>query len=97
MPLSDKVEVEVARRRFTLSLEGLTALEANSLAQEVTERMENLSRESKIVDSSKLAILTALQYAAELARVKNQERTQRDLADASLEDLIRRLREALGK
>ena len=95
MPLTDKIEVEVYRRKLTLELEEITELEAHALAQDVSEKMEALSHESGIVDSSKLATLTALQYAAELSRAKNQEMTHREMAKSSVEDMIRRLRAAL--
>ena len=70
--ISDKVDVEIYGRKLTIEMEGLNQLEINSLAQLVDQRMRQIAEEQKIVDSSKLAILTALEVAAELQRLKSK-------------------------
>jgi cell division protein ZapA (FtsZ GTPase activity inhibitor) len=70
--LNDKVEIEIYGRKLTVEMEGLTQLEVHSLASMVSDRMNDIAKESKIVDSSKLAILTAMEMAAENQRLKTQ-------------------------
>ena len=70
--LNEKVEIEIRGRKLTVEMEGVTPLEVQSLAQTVNERMTLIEKESKIVDSSKLAILTALEIAADNQRLHMQ-------------------------
>lgn len=70
--LNDKLDVEIYGRKLTIEMEGLNQLEVNALAVLVDERMREIAKESKIVDSSKLAILTALEIAAELQKLKSR-------------------------
>ncbi len=70
--LNDKLDVDIYGRKLTIEMEGLNQLEVNALAVMVDERMREIARESKIVDSSKLAILTALEIAAELQKLKSR-------------------------
>ena len=64
--LNDKIDIEVCGRKLTVEMEGLTQLEVLSLAREVSERMQDIARESKMVDTQKLAILTAMELAADV-------------------------------
>ena len=78
---SDHVEVEIHKLRLRLKIEDLTALEVNALAQMVSDRMARIERETKVPDSAKLAIITALEFAAELrhlTQVLEDERKMRD-------------------
>lgn len=68
--MNQKVDVVINKRRLTVEIEGLTAMEVVSLAGELSNKMEEIEEKSKIYDSSKLAILTALEYAAEVSRLK---------------------------
>lgn len=70
--LNDKLDVDIYGRKLTIEMEGLNQLEVNALAVMVDERMREIAKESKIVDSSKLAILTALEIAAELQKLKSR-------------------------
>ncbi len=70
--LNEKVDVVIAGRKFTIEMEGLSQIEISSNAQLVNDRMEQIKEEQKVVDSSKLAIMTALEIAAELQRLKSK-------------------------
>lgn len=70
--LNEKVDVVIAGRKFTIEMEGLSQLEISSIAQLVNDRMERIKEEQKVVDSSKLAIMTALEIAAELQKLKSK-------------------------
>ncbi|MFH2204690.1 MAG: cell division protein ZapA [Elusimicrobiota bacterium] len=70
--LNDKIEIEIYNRKFTVEMEGLSPLEVGAIARLVDERMREIAKESKIVDSSKLAILTAMEIAAEYQKLKSR-------------------------
>jgi len=86
--LNEKIDVEVYGRRFTIEMEGLSQLEINSIANLVDERMRQIAKESKTADSSKLAILTALELAAEYLRFKSKIEDYQRIEDHKLESLI---------
>ena len=70
--LNDKVEIEVYGRKFIVEMEGLSQLEISALANRVDTLMHEIAKETKIVDSSKLAILTAIEISGELQRLSQR-------------------------
>lgn len=94
--INEKVEIEVYGRKLNIEIEGLTQLEIHSMAQELTEKMEKIAHESEIVDSSKLAILTALETLAEMSRVRAQHEAYRNAQERVLDQLILQLENSLA-
>jgi len=95
--MNEKVEIEIFHRRLTVEMEGLTPMEINSLAQKVSERMNEVhDNNRKIADSSKLAILTALEFAAENYRLKEATATDRLVLERKLDELSLSLQSALS-
>ncbi len=93
--LNEKVDVVIDGRKFTIEMEGLSQLEISSIAQLVNERMEQIKEEQKVIDSSKLAIMTALEIAAELQKLKSKmedfdavEQKKVDMMTISLEKAL---------
>lgn len=93
--MNDKVTVEIFGRRLTIEMEGLSQLEVNALAQMVDERMREVAASSKIVDSSKLAILTALDIAAELQRMKSRMEDFDRVEESKVDRMLVALEKAL--
>lgn len=94
--MNEKVEVEVFRRRLTIEMEGLNPLEINALAQRVHELMTQISEQNnKIADSSKLAILAALHFAAELQQTRDARSVEQSALERKIEELSLSLRAAL--
>ena len=94
--INEKVEIDVYGRKLTVEIEGLTQLEITSLAQNLSDKMKQIAKESEIVDSSKLAILTALETLAERARINTQEDNMRRAEERMLEHMIAGLQNALA-
>jgi cell division protein ZapA (FtsZ GTPase activity inhibitor) len=93
--INDKIDVEIYGRKLTVEMEGLTQLEAHALARLVSERMAEIATESKIVDSSKLAILTALELAAEKEKLREQLENLRNIEERKIDGMILELEKAL--
>lgn len=94
--MNEKVEVQIGPRRLVVELEGLTPLEINSLAEKVSDRMKDVSGQNKTVaDSSKIALLVALTFAAELEKERSAHRTTQQLLENKADQLSRSLRESL--
>ncbi|MBI2070074.1 MAG: cell division protein ZapA [Elusimicrobia bacterium] len=68
--IQEKITVEILGRRYELDIEGLTEIEASALANLVAEKIMELQRQSRVVDTSKLAVLAALNFADELRRLQ---------------------------
>lgn len=86
--LNEKVDIEIRRYKLTVEMEGLTQLEVNSLAQMVSERMGEIEKDSNVVDTYKLALLTALEFAGEITRLRSQQDNQRMMEDRKLDEMI---------
>lgn len=94
--LNEKVPIEVRGRRMEVELEGLTPIEVTSIAGEVSDRMSDIERANpKVADTGKLAILTALEFAAELRRLKAQQENDRLAEDHKIDEMTVALQNAL--
>lgn len=94
--MNEKVEVQIGTRRLTVEMEGLTPLEINGLAEKVGERLRDISGANKgVADSSKLALLAALSFVAELEKERAAHRTTQQMLENKAENLSRALRESL--
>lgn len=93
--LNEKVSIEVQGRKLTVEMEGLTPLEIQSIANAVSNRMADIAKDSKVVDSSKLAILTALEFAADCARLQTRlddlDRAEKQKVEAMIVSLSKAL------
>jgi cell division protein ZapA (FtsZ GTPase activity inhibitor) len=90
--MNEKVDIQIGTRRLTVEIEGLIPLEIKALAQKVSERViEMQNNNSNVADTSKIALLVALSYAAEL----DKERSAHDLTKRMLENKAESLSESL--
>ena len=94
--MNEKVEVQIGTRRLVVEMEGLTPIEINALAQKVSERVGELqSQNNKVADTSKIALLVALSFAAELDKERSAHDLTRRLLENKAESLSQSLRESL--
>ena len=94
--MNEKVEVQIGMRRLVIDIEGLTPIEINALAQKVSARMAELHEQhSKIADTSKIALLVALSFAAELDKETRAHDTTRRILENTVDRLSQSLRESL--
>jgi cell division protein ZapA (FtsZ GTPase activity inhibitor) len=94
--LNEKVEVQIGSRRLVVEMEGFTPLEIGALAGKVSERMAELQGQNKTVaDTSKIALLVALSFAAELDKEVRAHKTTRDMLENAAERISRSLQDSL--
>ena len=86
--IGEKIPIQIYGRNFDIDVEGITPLEANALANYVTEKMKEIESQTKIVDTSKLAMLAALNIADELFRIKRQKENTSDISERKIEEMI---------
>ncbi|MBI4667880.1 MAG: cell division protein ZapA [Elusimicrobia bacterium] len=94
MEVQDKIPVEIQGRRYELEIEGLTPLEAGSLAAQVEAKLKELSEHSRVIDTGKLAVLAALNFADELRRLQAQHDELREALRSRVHTLKKFLEEA---
>jgi cell division protein ZapA (FtsZ GTPase activity inhibitor) len=95
--MNEKVEVQIGTRRLVVEMEGLTPIEINMLAQKVSERMtEMIGQNKNVADTSKIALLVALSFAAELDKETRAHETTRRMLENSADRLSQSLRESLS-
>lgn len=94
--MNEKVEVQIGSRRLVVEMEGLTPIEINALAQRVGERLTELQGQNRTVaDTSKIALLVALSFAAELSQERSAHDTTRRMVENKVDQLSAVLRESL--
>jgi cell division protein ZapA (FtsZ GTPase activity inhibitor) len=94
--VNERVEVQIGTRRLVVEMEGLTPIEINALAQQVSERLLELQGQNKTVaDTSKIALLVALSFAADFDKERAAHETTRRLLENKAEQLSQALRDSL--
>jgi cell division protein ZapA (FtsZ GTPase activity inhibitor) len=94
--MNDKVEVQIGSRRLTVVIEELTSLEINAIAQKVSERMLEIQKlHPNTADSSKIALLVAISFAADLDKEARAHEMTRRMLENSADRLSQSLRESL--
>ncbi len=95
--MNEKVEVQIGSRRLVVEMEGLTPMEINMLGQRISERMTELQGQNKTVaDTSKIALLVALSFAADLDKEVRAHDTTRRMLENTAERISQSLRESLA-
>lgn len=93
--MNEKVTIEILRRKIPVELDGLTELEVVAIAKDVSEKMEQIQTSQKIPDSSKVAILAALEFAADLARIKEAHQNAKRAAETAILRITQTIKTAL--
>ncbi|MFH1282740.1 MAG: cell division protein ZapA [bacterium] len=94
--LAEKIRVKINNREFDIDGGGLTPLELSARANYVNEQIEAVADKTNTVDTSKLAVLAALNIADELFRVKESKNSTNGNNDKKLDELIIQLDSAIN-
>lgn len=93
--MNEKVDIQIGSRRLVVEIEGLIPLEIKALAGKVADRVAEMKTTSGSADTSKIALLVALSYAAELDKERAAHDMTRRLLENKAETLSKFLRESL--
>ena len=94
--LAEKMRIMIYNREFDVEAGTLTPLEASAMAQYVTDKMKEIEDQTKIVDTSRLAALAALNITEELFRLKQSRSLNDGSLDKKNEELVSLLDSALN-
>jgi len=78
------------------SVDGLTPIEMSTIVGQVEEKIKKIEEKLNIVDSSKLAILAAYDFAVELYNLRQRSETNREADTRKVEELVEKLSKTLG-
>jgi cell division protein ZapA (FtsZ GTPase activity inhibitor) len=94
--MNEKVDIQIGTRRLTVEIEGLIPLEIKALAQKVSDRVAEMqNNNANVADTSKIALLVALSYAAELDKERSAHDLTKRMLENKAETLSQSLRESL--
>ena len=94
--MNEKVDVQIGTRRLVVEIEGLTPIEINALAQKVSDAVLSMQRDNpNVADTSKIALLVALSFAAEYSKERSAHDVTRRLLENTVENVSKSLRESL--
>jgi len=89
--VSDRISVKIYGKNYELDPGGLTPLEASRLATYVDEKMHEISTKLRIVDTGKVAVLTALNIALELSLSQENDSRVNSGSGQKIEKMIKSL------
>lgn len=93
--LAEKIRIQIYGREYEVDAGALTQLEASSLAKFVSDKMSEIARQTNIVDTSKLAVLAALNIADELFNLRERKDTDSSHFQKRADELLSLLDQAL--
>ncbi|MDD2804890.1 MAG: cell division protein ZapA [Elusimicrobiales bacterium] len=79
------------------AVDGLTELELGSIVAQVEEKINKIEAKLNIVDTSKLAILAAYDFAVELHNLKQRAETNREADSRKVDEMVASLEGVLGE
>ena len=78
------------------AVDGLSPIEQSTIVGQVEEKIDKIEEKLNIVDSSKLAILAAYDFAVELYNLKQRSETNREADSKKVDEMVERLERALA-
>lgn len=76
-------------------VDGLTEIELQTIVGQVEEKLKKIEDTLNIVDSSKLAILAAFDFAVELYNLRQKSETNKEADTRKLDEMISTLEKTL--
>jgi cell division protein ZapA len=93
----DKIPVKIYNREFIIEGGNWDPLYVSALAKYVDDQMNRIANTSNIVDTSRVAVLAALNIADELFRLRESKDTSGQEISKRSDELIKLLDQALKK
>ena len=95
--IGEETVIQIFGREMKVEIEGLTPIEVAGVAQQVTEKMQEIQKHSGVADSSKLAMLACLHFAVELQQVRERLANVQRVDERKIDTMIRTLQESLSQ
>ncbi|MCK5357648.1 MAG: cell division protein ZapA [Elusimicrobiales bacterium] len=92
-----EIIVKIRGRQFNIAIEGLTPIEISTLANQVEEKMKHLEEKTNTIDTSKLAVLAAIDYASELYNLRQKTDVNTQANERKIDKMVGKLQKTLDK
>jgi len=93
---NNEFEAKVRHRVIKFpAVDGLSLLELSTIVGQVEKKMDKVEKNLEIVDSSKIAIVAAYEFAVELYNLRQQSETNRAADSKKVEDMISQLEKSV--
>ncbi|MBE82883.1 MAG: cell division protein ZapA [Gemmatimonadetes bacterium] len=92
---AQQADVEIFGKTYTL-VSDRSSDYAREVAEEVTQRMERIAAEKNLADTTKIAMMVAMEIADELVRTRQAGQDRLDATETAGERLKTTIREADG-
>ncbi|MEA3307490.1 MAG: cell division protein ZapA [Elusimicrobiota bacterium] len=89
--------VKIKGRQFRIKIDGLTPIEISTLANNVEDKMKFIEEKTGEVDTSKLAVLVAIDYASELYNLRQKTEANTQANERKVDTMINNLQKTLDK
>lgn len=96
MPNNEAV-IKIRGRSISMAVDGLTELEIGNIADQVEKKMAEIEEKTNTADTSKLAVMAALEFAAKLYNLKQKSENTNEADSRKIEELVGKLESALDK
>jgi len=94
--MGNEFEAKVRGRLMKFpAVDGMTELELGSIVAQVEEKIGRIEEKLDIVDTSKLAILAAYDFAVELHNLRQRAETNREADSRKIDEMVARLEKAV--
>ncbi|HAA73642.1 TPA: hypothetical protein DCE37_00790 [Candidatus Latescibacteria bacterium] len=90
-----RAEVEIFGRSYTL-VSGRSVVYAQEIASEVDQRMARIAADQNLTDTTKIAMMVAMEIADELMKARQEGEARLSAADSASERLVTTLGEVDG-
>ena len=92
---NNETSITVRGRQYTIAIDGLTPIEIGSLAIDVEEKMKLIEKDTHEVDTGKLAVLVAIDYASQLYNLKQKMDVNAQANEKKVDVMIDNLQKTL--
>lgn len=93
----NETQVKIRGRALAIAVDGLGELEITAIADQVEKKTDELEKKTQIADTSKLFLLAAFNFAAELYNLKHRSETNREADTRKIDELVDKLENSLNK
>lgn len=93
----NEVVIKIRGRSIAMAVDGLTELEIGNIADQVEKKMAEIEEKTNTADTSKLAVMAALEFAAKLYNLKQKSDNTAEADSRKIEELVDKLESALDK
>jgi len=94
---NNEAVITIRKRHYSMSVDGLTEMEIGGIADQVEKKMDEIEKKTNIPDTSKLAVMAAMEFATELYNLKQNSDNTREADSRKIDELVGRLEKTLDK